>query len=217
MPSSDLLRLTIANSAAIRRKPMRRCVSWVLILAAVASTAIVSARAADVVPAIARPVNPIIGVQAKARDCTPTNGPFGYYGNLWCKADGGRNDGASSRKRTKQEPAYKAAKSPIVTKKVDTTETKKAAESESPAEKAVENQNSSIARASPETDKSSEQTALEGETKPMSDPAPTNSAICKRYIPTVETVSVPCQKGETDAATCKQYLPTVKTVSVPCE
>lgn len=23
--------------------------------------------------------------QQRASDCTPTNGPFGFYGNLWCK------------------------------------------------------------------------------------------------------------------------------------
>src|SRR4051812_42263757 len=22
---------------------------------------------------------------ARARDCTPTNGPYGFYGNLWCQ------------------------------------------------------------------------------------------------------------------------------------
>jgi len=43
-------------------------------------------------------------VQAEARDCTPYNGPYGYYGNPWCDADAG-NRGAPSPERSNRKPA----------------------------------------------------------------------------------------------------------------
>ena len=47
--------------------------------------------------------------QAEARDCTPYNGPYGYYGNPWCDADAS-NRGAPSSKRSNRKPARKATK-----------------------------------------------------------------------------------------------------------
>jgi hypothetical protein len=34
---------------------------------------------------IAAPDGAIVKVQQSGRDCTPTNGPFGFYGNIWCQ------------------------------------------------------------------------------------------------------------------------------------
>jgi hypothetical protein len=178
----------IAISAAIGRKPMRHGISCTLILAAVAPAAIVSARAASVAPAISRPANAIIAVE-----CRPYNGPFGYYGDPWCNTGGDRKPGASSPKRSNREPAYKATNKPRPTKEVDTAKTTPAKTTPATKEAEVENENSSIARASLETDKTGEQTTVEAETKPTAEPAPTNTASCKRYFPSVgKTVSVAC-------------------------
>ena len=41
------------------------------------------------IPAVSRPAGAVIAVQEQQqrsqRDCTPYNGPFGFYGNIWCR------------------------------------------------------------------------------------------------------------------------------------
>ena len=49
-----------------------------------------AASAANVPPLANRAASAIVTVQNRRyyrpqRDCTPTNGPWGYYGNLWCQ------------------------------------------------------------------------------------------------------------------------------------
>lgn len=69
----------------------RLSVAGALVMFAVALPASsVTAAAANVVPSFNRPDNAIITVgsrerRARPRDCTPTNGPFGFYGNIWCE------------------------------------------------------------------------------------------------------------------------------------
>jgi len=44
-----------------------------------ANLPVVTARSSDVIVAVgARRQRPL-------RDCTPTNGPYGFYGNIWCQ------------------------------------------------------------------------------------------------------------------------------------
>ena len=48
------------------------------------------AHAANVVPNVAQSADGIIVVRAgryARRDCTPFNGPFGFYGNFFCQPD----------------------------------------------------------------------------------------------------------------------------------
>jgi hypothetical protein len=45
-------------------------------------------QAATITPGLSTPGSQIIHVQNKqnaGRDCTPYNGPFGFYGNVWCQ------------------------------------------------------------------------------------------------------------------------------------
>jgi len=47
------------------------------------------ADAANLAPGLQIPANAVVTVQNKqqqgGRDCTPYNGPFGFYGNVWCQ------------------------------------------------------------------------------------------------------------------------------------
>ena len=52
--------------------------------------AVPSARAANFPYAANHPTGMVVTVQDRRyyrpqRDCTPTAGPFGFYGNLWCQ------------------------------------------------------------------------------------------------------------------------------------
>jgi hypothetical protein len=66
---------------------MRRSVTAALALAALLPAA-PSAFAASVPASVTRSAN-VIQVQERQyrsqRDCTPYNGPFGFYGNVWCQ------------------------------------------------------------------------------------------------------------------------------------
>jgi hypothetical protein len=68
---------------------MRLSIACALLVGAALPASIPTAHAANVPPAIARSTDVVIGVQARAqrrqRDCTPYNGPFGFYGNIWCQ------------------------------------------------------------------------------------------------------------------------------------
>lgn len=67
---------------------MRRSIAAALALAALPTIA-PPANAANVPAPMARPDNVVSAVQEKQyrpqRDCTPYNGPFGFYGNIWCQ------------------------------------------------------------------------------------------------------------------------------------
>jgi hypothetical protein len=66
---------------------MRFLVASALLIGA-AMTAGTSAQAASFPYAAARTADAVIDVQARqrqGRDCTPYNGPFGFYGNIWCQ------------------------------------------------------------------------------------------------------------------------------------
>jgi hypothetical protein len=68
---------------------MRLCVAFVLLFAAALPVTAQPAHAASVPPAYSRWGDDVVGIGARQyrrqRDCTPTNGPFGFYGNLWCQ------------------------------------------------------------------------------------------------------------------------------------
>ncbi len=56
----------------------------------VAAAAIVAATAANAAPFAAsgaKSDSAVIGIakQGQRRDCTPYNGPYGFYGNVWCQ------------------------------------------------------------------------------------------------------------------------------------
>jgi hypothetical protein len=73
----------------IKRKPMRLPVACAVLLAAAAPVTVPVAHAANLPPAMARSSDVVTDIGAKrqrpVRDCTPTNGPFGFYGNIWCQ------------------------------------------------------------------------------------------------------------------------------------
>ena len=66
---------------------MRLCVA--ILLAATGIAGALPAQAMSVPAGLSRSHDAIINVggkrYARARDCTPTNGPYGFYGNLWCQ------------------------------------------------------------------------------------------------------------------------------------
>jgi len=69
---------------------MRRTVAAAAALAAVVATCAAGVASAASVPAsIARPDAAVTTVQSRQyrpqRDCTPFNGPYGFYGNPWCQ------------------------------------------------------------------------------------------------------------------------------------
>jgi hypothetical protein len=57
----------------------------------VAAAAIIAASAANGAPFTASGaqsatvVATVAKKQAQRKDCTPTNGPYGFYGNIWCQ------------------------------------------------------------------------------------------------------------------------------------
>ena len=68
---------------------MRRSIAAALALGAALPAIAPAAEAANVPAHMARPANVVGAVQGKQyrpqRDCTPYNGPFGFYGNVWCQ------------------------------------------------------------------------------------------------------------------------------------
>jgi hypothetical protein len=69
---------------------MRQLLACALILGASLPIAVTAVRAADFPHAANRHAGVVVTVQSRQhyrpqRDCTPTNGPWGFYGNLWCQ------------------------------------------------------------------------------------------------------------------------------------
>jgi hypothetical protein len=68
---------------------MRPSAICALLFAATLPVAIPAAQAASLPHVTARSSDVIVTVGARrqrpARDCTPYNGPFGFYGNIWCQ------------------------------------------------------------------------------------------------------------------------------------
>ena len=66
---------------------MHRLVAAAAVLAALPAMA-PNAHAASI-PAVSHPAGAVVAVQERQqrsqRDCTPYNGPFGFYGNVWCQ------------------------------------------------------------------------------------------------------------------------------------
>jgi hypothetical protein len=94
---------------------MRLSVVCVLSLAAALPTTAPSAQAASRLPAAARTSDMVVAIGARRRrprDCTPYNGPYGFYGNIWCQppnqASYLRNLGASWPMKT--PPALETTK-----------------------------------------------------------------------------------------------------------
>jgi hypothetical protein len=67
---------------------MRLCVACILLVATGTAGALPT-QAMSIPGGVTRSHDMIINVggrrYARARDCTPTNGPYGFYGNLWCQ------------------------------------------------------------------------------------------------------------------------------------
>jgi hypothetical protein len=88
---------------------MRFLIGCILGLAALTPLAVMAARAV----AVPTPPTNLVVAFADARNCTPYNGPFGYYGNPWCQTGGQRNFGAAwptadvPRQTDKREPPIK--------------------------------------------------------------------------------------------------------------
>jgi len=68
---------------------MRSFVVCALMLGAALPATIATAQAAGLPSISVRAQDVIVTVGARRqrppRDCTPTNGPYGFYGNLWCQ------------------------------------------------------------------------------------------------------------------------------------
>ena len=71
------------------------------------------AHATNVVPNVAQPAGGVIAVRSgryARRDCTPVNGPFGFYGSLFCRPteqEYVRNLSAGWPQRSPRARAYK--------------------------------------------------------------------------------------------------------------
>ncbi len=67
---------------------MRPSVVCALLLGAMLPATVPAAHAANL-PRVTARVSDVISVGARSRrpvrDCTPYNGPFGFYGNIWCQ------------------------------------------------------------------------------------------------------------------------------------
>jgi hypothetical protein len=82
---------------------MRLHIACALLVGAAMPATIEWAYAASLPPVAAGGKAAVVAIKQKqyrpARDCTPTNGPFGFYGNIWCQPTGEaqylRNLGAS--------------------------------------------------------------------------------------------------------------------------
>jgi hypothetical protein len=74
--------------ASNKGEPMRVSVVSALLLAAALPVS-VPADAASLprIRATSSPIAVDVGAQryVRERDCTPTNGPYGFYGNIWCQ------------------------------------------------------------------------------------------------------------------------------------
>src|SRR3990170_2130367 len=84
--------VTFARGTAVGlprvRNPMRHFIASALLIGAAMPAGIPAARAASFPHSAARTSDVVIDVQARqrqGRDCTPYNGPFGFYGNIWCQ------------------------------------------------------------------------------------------------------------------------------------
>jgi hypothetical protein len=68
---------------------MRFSATCALLLAAALPAAAPAAHAANLPPAMARSSDTVVEIGARrgrnVRDCVPYNGPFGFYGNIWCQ------------------------------------------------------------------------------------------------------------------------------------
>jgi hypothetical protein len=70
---------------------MRVLVACALLLGAALPTTVPAAQAASLPPAMTRSSDVVVAIGARRyragrqRDCTPYNGPFGFYGNIWCQ------------------------------------------------------------------------------------------------------------------------------------
>jgi hypothetical protein len=69
---------------------MRSLLACALILGASLPVAAPAASAADFPHASNRPAGVVVTAQSRRyyrpeRDCTPTAGPYGFYGNIWCQ------------------------------------------------------------------------------------------------------------------------------------
>ncbi len=68
---------------------MRNISGCAIGLAAMAVITAPSARAFTVTPTVAPPTTVVLSAGKKqarqGRDCTPYNGPYGFYGNVWCQ------------------------------------------------------------------------------------------------------------------------------------
>lgn len=69
---------------------MRPVLACILLLGAPMLFSAPPAQGASLLQPFSRPADIIVDVQSRqprtrTRDCTPTNGPFGFYGNLWCQ------------------------------------------------------------------------------------------------------------------------------------
>jgi len=97
---------------------MRLSTAYVLLLGAALPVTAASAHTAGVPQTIAKSGSIVVNAGTKhrrprrQRDCTPYNGPFGFYGNIWCQppseASYMRNLGASWPEKT--PPALKNPK-----------------------------------------------------------------------------------------------------------
>jgi hypothetical protein len=68
---------------------MRLAAVCALLAGAVVPATIPAAHAASVPAGLKRPADTAMTIggrrYAQERDCTPYNGPFGFYGNIWCQ------------------------------------------------------------------------------------------------------------------------------------
>lgn len=68
---------------------MRLCVACALLVAAALPVTVQSVSATSRPPGITRTGGIVVGIGARShrrvRDCVPYNGPFGFYGNVWCQ------------------------------------------------------------------------------------------------------------------------------------
>ncbi len=68
---------------------MRPFIVCAIVLGAALPATLPAAQAANLPPVTARSGDMVVVVGARRpraqRDCTPTNGPYGFYGNLWCQ------------------------------------------------------------------------------------------------------------------------------------
>jgi len=87
---------------------MRSFVVCTLLLGVALPAAVPAAQAASLPAVSARAADMIVTVRERRprrpRDCTPYNGPYGFYGNIWCQPPNDasylRNLGASWPMRT---------------------------------------------------------------------------------------------------------------------